>query len=76
MASWNYKTDINDINQEKNTKASLEFSKFGKESWSSFNSQFKSWTSYKDPELRRRIKLSDVLGTSALSEDELIKVRI
>ncbi|KAK4008522.1 hypothetical protein OUZ56_013657 [Daphnia magna] len=71
VASWNYNTNINDINQELRLNASLEYSKFAKLSWQNLNRKFKSWPSFKDPDLKRKFKKSTVLGSSVLPEDVL-----
>ena len=73
-ANWNYNTNINDVNQEKQLNASLEYSKFAKISWQNLNSKFKSWSNFKDPDLKRRFKKSTVLGSSALPEEDLVQV--
>lgn len=74
VASWNYNTNINDINQELRLNASLEYSKFAKLSWQNLNRKFKSWPSFKDPDLKRKFKKSTVLGSSVLPEDVLAQV--
>lgn len=74
VASWNYNTNINDINQELQLNASLGYSQLVKISWQDLNSKFKSWPSFKDPDLKRQFKKSTVLGSSALPEDILLQV--
>ena len=74
VASWNYNTNINDINQEKKLNASLDYSKFSKDVWQKMTTDFKSWRTYKDPDLKRKFKKSIVLGASVLPDEELVKV--
>ncbi|XP_059351358.1 angiotensin-converting enzyme-like [Daphnia carinata] len=71
VVNWNYSTNINDINQELLLNASLEYSKFAKMSWQNRNSKFKSWPSFKDPDLKRKFKKLMDLGASVLPEDVL-----
>lgn len=75
-ASWNYNTNINDVNQQKELNASLEYSKFAKMFWQNLNSKFKSWPDFKDPDLKRRFIRATVLGSSALPEEDLVQVRL
>lgn len=74
VASWNYNTDINDINQQKQLNASLEYSKYSKKLWYNLTSEFGSWQQYQDEDLKRRFNKSVVLGSSALPDDELVQV--
>lgn len=76
IAEWNYNTNINNVNEALKLNASFEYSQYTKDSWKNFTSQFSSWPNYKDADLKRRIKKFIVLGSSALSDDDLIKVLI
>lgn len=73
-ASWNYNTDINNINQEKQLSASLEYSKYSKELLNNLTNEFGSWKQYQDEDLKRRFSKTVILGASALPDEELVKV--
>ena len=76
LASWNYLTNINDLNLEIQLNVSLESSKFSKTVWEKMTADFKSWHNFTDPDLKRRFEKSIFLGASALPEEDLVQVLI
>ncbi|XP_065334808.1 angiotensin-converting enzyme-like isoform X1 [Cloeon dipterum] len=73
LALWAYDSNITDHNLQQKLAASAETAKFTKESWSKLI-KF-PWKDFKDPELRRKFKLSSVLGNAALSEEDYNKLQ-
>lgn len=68
LAEWNYETNINDENNEKNVEQKLKSSQLSKEVWRNMT-QFK-WTTFKDPRTRRAFKLLSVIDTAILPHDK------
>ncbi|TRY62716.1 hypothetical protein TCAL_12900 [Tigriopus californicus] len=67
---WEYNTNINDDTSQGSLDASEEVSKYEKESWNQYVTQFNTST-FSDPVLKRRLDMMAVLGTPALPEDRL-----
>ncbi|CAB3376655.1 Hypothetical predicted protein [Cloeon dipterum] len=68
LARWNYDSNITDFNLQRKLEEGAAFAKFKKDSWQELIKY--PWKYFNDPELKRKFKLSSVLGTAALSEDD------
>ena len=55
------------------TEQNLIAARFSKEAWKNITSF--NWQSFQDPDLKRKFKLSSVLGSSILPEEKFAEVK-
>ncbi len=70
QADWNYNVDITAANAAASTQAKLEYSAYNKEVWENYINVF-DLDSFEDEDLVRRLEKLQILGESALPEDDL-----
>ncbi|XP_071521484.1 angiotensin-converting enzyme-like [Panulirus ornatus] len=71
LAAWNYDTHITEEHKQERLAATLKAAAWWKQRWEKVCKWNGKWEKLSDPFLKRQFKLMSILGTSALSKDDL-----